>query len=79
MLNNLATQASPPWFLITVILVSMKCYLIVYVCVLKFYLSNLYTPCGARTHNPKIKSRSLFWLRQPPTPHCGLDLHFPND
>ena len=29
------------------------------------FLSNLYTQCGAQTHNPKIKSRMLHWLSQP--------------
>lgn len=32
------------------------------------YLSNLYTCCGARTHNPEIRSLMFFQLRQPSTP-----------
>ena len=37
-----------------------------------FFLSNLYTQHGARTHNPKIKSPLLYWLSQPGTPKCIL-------
>lgn len=33
------------------------------------YLSNFYTPCGARTHVPEIKSCVLFQLSQPSTSH----------
>jgi len=35
---------------------------------LSFYLSNLYTPCGAWTHNFEIKSCMVLWLSQPGTP-----------
>ena len=30
-----------------------------------YFLSNLYTQCGAWTHNPKIKSHKLYQLNQP--------------
>ena len=32
------------------------------------HLSNLYTQCRAQTHDPEIKSRSLFQLGQPGAP-----------
>ena len=34
------------------------------------YLSNRYTQCGARTHDPEIKSRLLHGLSEPAVP-CG--------
>ena len=32
------------------------------------FLSNLYTQHGARTHNPKVQSRVLYWVSQPGAP-----------
>ena len=32
------------------------------------FVSNVYTRCGARTHDPKIKSRVLYQLSQPGKP-----------
>ena len=40
--------------------------------------NNLYTQCGAQTHNSKMESHTLHQLSQC-TPHCSFDLHFPND
>ena len=36
------------------------------------YLINLYTPCGAQTHNPEIKSPMLFWLSQSGAPQTNI-------
>ena len=36
------------------------------------YLSNLYTKCGAQTHNPEIKSHMFFQLSQPEAPGGAL-------
>ena len=42
-----------------------------------FFLSNFYTQRGARTYNPKIKSRMLYWLSQPGAPQTNC-LWLPN-
>ena len=36
------------------------------------YVYNLYTQCGARTHDPEIKSLTLYKLSQPGPPHGTL-------
>ena len=35
---------------------------------LNLFVSDLYTQHGAQIHNPKIKSRMLYWLSQPGPP-----------
>lgn len=44
------------------------------------FLSVLYTQCALRTHNLKIKSQMLYWVRQPGTPalihfKCSININ----
>jgi len=59
--------------------------IILFLCIILFllfyffkilFLSNLYTQCGAWTHNPESKNRMLYWLSQPVAPKYNFKFWF---